>query len=202
MTPARAQRQAELLRDCIVSPNVFHPMVDRLSDCVAPYQRALKTEAGQRNVYLYLQGRLSHVPRKNAEDIATLVDVERLVLQEFIGTASWAHRPLVRVWVGQVVEQLGEPDGIIAFDPSSFPQRGTHAVGVKRQWGSHRGKVDNCQVGVFMGYVSHYDHALLDFRLSLPQDWARDAQRRAACHVPPPAITAQRVGPILPSPYP
>jgi SRSO17 transposase len=58
-------------------------------------------------------------------------------------------------------------------------------VGVKRQWCSHRGKVDNCQVGVFMGYVSHHDHALLDFRLSLPEDWARDAQRRAACHVPP-----------------
>jgi SRSO17 transposase len=58
-------------------------------------------------------------------------------------------------------------------------------VGVKRQWCSHSGKVDNCQVGVFMGYVSRHDHALLDFRLSLPQDWARDAQRREQCHVPP-----------------
>ncbi len=125
------------------------------------------------------------MPRKNAEDIATLVDVERLVLQEFIGTAPWDHRPLVRVLVWQVVEQLGEPDGIIAFDPSSFPKRGTHSVGVKRQWCSHRGKVDNCQVGVFMGYVSRHDHALLDFRLSLPADWARDVQRRAECHVPP-----------------
>src|SRR5262249_26591848 len=55
----------------------------------------------------------------------------------------------------------------------------------KRQWCSHRGKVDNCQVGVFMEYVSRHEHALLDFRLSLPQDWARDAQRRAECHVPP-----------------
>src|SRR5262247_4231774 len=73
----------------------------------------------------------------------------------------------------------------IAFDPSSFPKRGTHSVGVKRQWCSHRGKIDNCQVGVFMGYVSRHDHALLDFRLSLPEDWARDAQRRAECHVPP-----------------
>src|SRR5262247_1141658 len=126
MTPAWAQRQEELLSDCIVSPNVFHHMVDRLSDFVAPYQRALKTKAGQRNVYLYPQGLLSHLPRKNAEDIATLVDVERLVLQEFIGTAAWDHRPLVRVLVGQVVEQLGEPDGIIAFDPSSFPKRDTH----------------------------------------------------------------------------
>src|SRR6266702_2545626 len=185
MTPAWAQRQEELLRDCIVSPDVFNTMVDRLGAFVVPYQQALETEAGKRNVYLYLAGLLSHLPCKNAEDIATLVDVERLVMQAFIGTAPWDHRPLVQVLVGQVVDRLGEPDGIIAFDPSSFPKRGTHSVGVKRQWCGHRGKVDNCQVGGYMGYVSRHDHALLDFRLSLPQDWARDEQRRQACHVPP-----------------
>jgi len=159
-------------------------MVDRLRDFVVPYQHALETEAGQRNVHLYLQGLLSHLPRKNAEDIAMLVDVERLGIQDFIGTASWDHRPLVHVLVGQVVKRLGEADGIIAFDPSSVPKRGTHSVGVKRQWCGHRGKVDNCQVGVYMGYVSRHDHALRDFRLSLPQEWARDEQRRQACHVP------------------
>ncbi len=140
MTSAWAQRQAELLSDCIVSPDVFDPMMDRLRTFVVPYQQALETAAGQRNVYLYLQGLLSHLPRKNAEAIATLVDVERLVLQNFLGTAPWDHRPLVTVLVGEVVEQLGEPDGIIAFDPSSFPKRGTHSVGVKRQWCGHRGK--------------------------------------------------------------
>src|SRR5919206_4379208 len=185
MTPLWAQRQAELLRGCIVSPDVFASMVDRLGDFVVPYQHALETEAGQRNVHFYLAGLLSHLDRKNAETIAALVDVERLVLQEFIGTAPWDHRPLMRVLVGQVVDRLGEPDGIIAFDPSSFPKWGTHSVGVKRQWCGHRGKVDNCQVGVFMGYVARHDHALLDFRLYLPQEWTRDEQQRQACHVPP-----------------
>jgi SRSO17 transposase len=184
MTPAWAQRQEALLRDCVVSPDVFTPLVDHLRDFVRPYQHALAPEAGQRNVYLYLAGLLSHLPRKNAEDIATLVAVERQVMQDFIGTALWDHRPLVQVLVGEVVERLGEPDGIIAFDPSSFPKRGTHSVGVKRQWCGHRGKVDNCQVGVYMGYVSRRDHALLDFRLSLPGDWARDPKRREECHVP------------------
>ena len=179
-----AQRREEILNDCLVSPDVFQQMMERLAAFVVPYQHVLETEAGQRNVYLYLQGLLSHLPGKNAEDIATFVDVERQVIQDFIGTAPWDHRPLVTVLVGEVVERLGEPDGIIAFDPSSFPKRGTHSVGVKRQWCGHRGKVDNCQVGVFMGYVSRHDHALLDFRLSLPEDWARDAQRRQACHVP------------------
>src|SRR5262249_58697185 len=69
-------------------------------------------------------------------------------------------------------------------DPSSFPKRGTHSVGVKRQWCSRRGKIDTCQVGVYMGYVSRRDHALLDFRLSLPAEWAHDEQRREECHVP------------------
>jgi hypothetical protein len=78
-------------------------MVDRLRDFVVPSQHALATEAGQRNVHLYLAGFLSHLHRKNAEQIAALVDVERLVLQEFIGTAPWDHRPLVRVLVGEVV---------------------------------------------------------------------------------------------------
>ena len=148
-----------------------------------PKGRYVQTEAGQRNVHLYLQGLLSHLPSKNAEDIATFVDIERQVMQAFMGTAPWDHRPLIEVLVGQVVDRFGEPDGIIAFDPSSFPKRGTHSVGVKRQWCGHRGKVDNCQVGVFMGYVSRLNHALLDFRLSLPEEWARDEPRREACHV-------------------
>src|SRR4029077_4072227 len=123
-------------------------------------------------------------PRKNAEAIAAWVDVERQVMQDFIGMAPWDPRPLIGVLVGQVAKRLGAPDGIIAFDPSSFPKRGTHSVGVKRPWCSHRGKVDNCQVGVFMGYVSSHDYALLDFCLALPKDWARDEQRRQECHIP------------------
>jgi SRSO17 transposase len=178
MHPLWAQRREEVLRDGIVSPDVFTQMVDRLDEFVMPSQHVLETEAGQRNVHLYLQGLLSHLPGKNAEDIATFVDVERQVIQDFIGTVLWDHRPLVAVLVGQVAARLGEPDGIIAFDPSSFPKRGTHSVGVKRQWCSHRGKVDNCQVGVYMGYVSRHDYALLDFRFSLPEEWARDEHRR------------------------
>jgi hypothetical protein len=56
MTPARTQRQEALLRDCIVSPDVFDHMVERLRDFAVPYQHALETEAGKRNVSLYLQG--------------------------------------------------------------------------------------------------------------------------------------------------
>src|SRR6266446_8102230 len=101
MISAWALRQEELLRDCIVSPDVFNHIVDRLGEFVVPYQHALETEAGKRNVHLYLAGLLSHLDRKNAEEIAALVNVERLVMQQFIGTGPWDHRPLVKVLVGE-----------------------------------------------------------------------------------------------------
>ena len=129
MTPTWAQRREAWWRDCIVSPDVFTSMVERLGDFVVPYQRALETEASQRNVHLYLQGLLSHLPRKNAEDIATFVEVERQVLPDFLGTPPWEHRPLLQVLVAHVIERLGAPEGVIAFDPSSVPTRGMHAVG-------------------------------------------------------------------------
>ena len=116
MSTVWAQRREELLSDCLVSPDVFTQMVDRLGDFVVPYQHALETEAGKHHVHLYLAGILSHLDRKNAEKIAALVDVERPVLQDFIGTAPWDHRPLVTVLVGQVVERLGNPMGSSPVD--------------------------------------------------------------------------------------
>ncbi len=91
MTPTWAQRREALLRDCIVSPDVFTSMVDRLGEFVVPYQQALETKAGQRNLHRYLQGLLSHLPGKNAEDIAMLVDVERQVMQDFGCVPPFTH---------------------------------------------------------------------------------------------------------------
>src|SRR2546428_9058191 len=101
MTPAWALRQEALLNDCIVSPDVFNHMMDRLGDFVVPYQHALEAEAGGRHVHRSLQGLLSHVDRKNAEAIAALVNVERQVIQDFIRTAPWDHPALVTGFVGQ-----------------------------------------------------------------------------------------------------
>jgi hypothetical protein len=79
MSPVWAQRREELLSDCLVSPDVFTQMVNRLDKFVVPYQHALETEAGPHYLHLYLQGLLSHVPRKNAEDIATSLNFSRFV---------------------------------------------------------------------------------------------------------------------------
>jgi SRSO17 transposase len=83
-----------------------------------------------------------------------------------------------------VTEDLADPEGVIVFDPTSFPKKGTHSVGVKRQWCGRLGKTENCQVGVFMAYATSKGHGPLDRRLFLPEDWAEDAARREECRVP------------------
>jgi hypothetical protein len=129
MTPAWVQRQEALWCDCVVSPAVFTPMVERLHDFVRPYPYALETEAGTRQGSRSLAGRLAHFPRQQAEDIAPLGDGERQVLQDCSGTALWDHRPWVQGWVRAGGERWGEPEGSMAGDPSRGPQRGTHAGG-------------------------------------------------------------------------
>src|SRR5262249_3695921 len=78
----------------------------------------------------------------------------------------------------------GSPDGILIFDPSAFAKKGNASVGVQRQWCGRLGKIDNCQVGVYLAYVGRSEHALVDVRLYLPKEWAKDKKRRAEAGVP------------------
>ena len=73
---------------------------------------------------------------------------------------------------------------MIVFDPSAFAKKGTKSVGVARQWCGRLGKVENCQVGVFMAYVSRKEHALVNTRLYLPKEWTKDRARCKAAGVP------------------
>jgi SRSO17 transposase len=127
---------------------------------------------------------LSNLDHKTGESIAYLHDQERQGIQKFIGHAPWDHQPLLMTLAGQVAADLGEPDGVIVFDPSGFPKKGTKSVGVGRQWCGRLGKVENCQVGVYMAYVSRIEQALVNVRLYLPEEWAKDRKRRAEAGVP------------------
>jgi SRSO17 transposase len=86
--------------------------------------------------------------------------------------------------VRQMGAELGEPDGILVLDPSAFPKKGNASVGVQRQWCGRLGKKDNCQVGIYLGYVSRREQALVDMRLYLPREWATDKKRRKKAGVP------------------
>jgi SRSO17 transposase len=177
-------RKAEMLADCEVKPVVFQGITNRLEQFAEPFVACLRRPEQQRHTRSYLRGLLSDIERKNAEAIAYRHDEERQGLQTFVGTASWDHAPLLRELARQIGETLGEPDGVLALDPSAFPKKGTHSVGVKRQWCGRLGKVENCQVGIFLAYVSRREQALVNARLWLPKEWTNDRRRRKECGVP------------------
>jgi SRSO17 transposase len=159
-------------------------MLERLPDFLESFVERLGRREQKEHLREYVQGLLSDVSHKNVETIAYLQDQEREKLQRFIGQSSWAHEPMLEELTSQVGQELGEEDGVIVLDPSGHEKDGTHSVGVQRQWLGRLGKVDNGQVGVYLGYASRKGHALCDERLYLPKEWARDRARRRECGVP------------------
>jgi SRSO17 transposase len=177
-------RLGELLDDAEVRPGLLRGVAARLDEFVRPFAASLGSDARRRNATRYVQGLLSDLGAKNVEAIAYLHDRERQGLQKFIGQADWDHAPLMAELARQVGAELGETDGVLVFDPSAFPKKGTESVGVQRQWCGRLGKLENCQVGVYLAYVSRREHALVDVRLYLPQEWARSRKRMRAAGVP------------------
>jgi SRSO17 transposase len=177
-------RLEELLEDAVLDPRIPKGMLDRLERFVEPFAACLTSNEQQEHVREYVAGLCSDVKRKNSEMIAYLHDQERHALQKFIGQSPWEDRPLIGELTQQVGTKLGEPDGVLVFDPSAFKKQGKDSVGVARQWCGRLGKIDNCQVAVYLGYVSRKEHALVDTRLYLNQEWAKDKKRRKKCGVP------------------
>src|SRR4029077_21027656 len=141
-------------------------------------------DARRRNATRYIRGLLSNLGAKNAEAIAYLHDRERQLLKNFSVQATWHHTPLLAELARQVGAELGEPDAVLVFDPSAFPKKGAASVGVQRQWCGRLGKLENCQVGIHLAYVTRRGHALDDVRLYLPKECAPRARRRLEAGVP------------------
>jgi SRSO17 transposase len=158
-------------------------LLDRLATFVQPFCASLDSTE-QRRAAEYLTGLLSGLEHKTAEGIAYLLDQDRQKLQKFIGQSDWDHRPPLAILAERVGQRLGAADGVIVFDPSAFAKKGDKSVGVARQWCGRLGKVENCQVGVYMAYVSSVEQALVNFRLYLPEEWAKDRSRRKQAGVP------------------
>jgi SRSO17 transposase len=167
-----AARLEEMLAQAQVSPDLFDGLLTRLEDFVAPFARTLAEPEQRQHATEYVTGLLSKLKHKTGEGIAYLFDQERQGIQKFIGLAPWEHQPLLMILAEQVGKELGEPDGVIVFDPSGFPKKGTKSVGVARQWCGRLGKIENCQVGVYMAYASRKEHAIVNMRLYLPEEWS------------------------------
>ena len=177
-------RLDELLDDAQVRPSLLRGLLPRLESFLEPFVESLCCREQRTNAQHYVSGLLSDLQSKDAESIAYFHDRERQGLQKFIGQAPWDHRPLIAELARQVGQRLGQAGGVLVFDPSAFVKQGKKSVGVQRQWCGRLGKLENCQVGVYLGYVSHQGHALVDFRLYLPEEWAKDRQRRKEAGVP------------------
>jgi SRSO17 transposase len=184
MEPRFQQRKDQLLADCQVPPATFRGAVRRLEDFARPFVASLPSPESRQYTGTYLAGLLSDLEHKNAEAIAYRSDLDRQALQAYLGTSPWEHTPLIDELNRQVARDLGRPDAVLVFDPSAFPKKGDASVGVQRQWCGRLGKIENCQVGLYLGYVTDAEHVLVDFRLYLPAEWARDRKRRKRCGVP------------------
>jgi len=133
----------------------------------------------------YVSGLVTGLERKNGWTLAEWAgEVGPDGMQRLLRRADWdvdGVRDDVR---GYVVEQLGEPDGVLIADDTGFLKKGTRSAGVQRQYSGTAGRTENCQVGVFLAYASAHGHALIDRELYLPQSWAGDPERRRAAGIP------------------
>ncbi len=142
----------------------------------------------------YLQAVLSDLPRKNGWQIAEQARQARPYgIQRLLSQAVWnqdAVRDEVRRLVAETLlrsvsaQESAAPFPVLALDESGFPKRGHHSAGVGPQYCGLTGRVENCQVGVFLSYVTARGHALIDRELYLPEDWCADPARRQAAHIP------------------
>jgi len=137
-------RLEQMLAQAEVSPELIQGLFERLESFVEPFAASLDQPEQRRHAAEYVTGLLSKLPRKSGEAIAYLHDHHRQGLQNFVGSVPWGHKPLLAILARQIGEDLGDPDGVIVFDPSAFAKKGTKSVGVARQWCGRLGKVDNC----------------------------------------------------------
>ena len=134
----------------------------------------------------YLRGLMASVPRKNGWQVAEVIgDRTPDATQRLLYQAKWSADTARDRLLQYVIEVYGEEDGIAVVDETGFIKRGTHSVGVKRQYSGTAGKVENCQIGTFLSYATAKGHVFLDRRLYLPEEeWCNDLERREQAKVP------------------
>jgi SRSO17 transposase len=142
----------------------------------------------------FIDGLLSGTQRKTGWLLAEQAGLERPYrMQSLLGRSSWSADELRDTVRAYAIETLGDPDGVLVVDETGFLKKGEHSVGVARQYSGTAGRIENCQVGVFLAYASRFGQTLIDRRLYLPKDWAEDATRRAAAKVPKEASFATKI---------
>src|ERR687895_115738 len=162
-----------------------HRWADQLDDlCTRIAPRFSRIEP-RRRARAYLQGLLAPLERKNGWHLAEAAgDASPDGVQDFLARMHWdadAVRDDLRAYV---VEHLGDPEAVLVLDETGFLKKGSKSVGVKRQYSGTAGRIENCQIGVFLAYASPQGRTFLDRELYLPKEWAATPARRDAAAVP------------------
>jgi SRSO17 transposase len=173
-----------LLADAEVSAAAVAGCRRRLEDFLQRYLPRFYRVEQHELARVVLQGKLSDLQRKTSEPIAYQAGRHRKPVQHFVGAGKWDDEAVMAELRRHVAQECADPDAVLVLDGSGFPKSGPDSCGVARQWCGRLGKVENCQVGVFLTYVSAAAYAPLDRQLYLPRAWAEDPQRRQATHVP------------------
>ena len=164
----------------------------RLREFLARYRPHLGRREVQGLVETYVRGLLSDARKKNAEAMALEIGEGRVrALQRMLVSARWDENAVVCEHQGAISELVGSRDGILVIDDTGFEKKGVYSCGVGRQYSGSLGKVDNCQVGVFLSYaVPGKGHTLIDRRLYLKEEWfsAEWEERRRRARVPEEAV--------------
>jgi SRSO17 transposase len=156
--------------------------LERLHARIAP--RFARPEP-RRRALAYVKGIVSAIERKNGWHLAEHAGEARPDgIQRLLNSAVW-DADLVRDDLrSYILEHLGDQEAILVIDETSFRKRGKKSAGVKQQYCGTTGRVENCQVGVFLSYVSSKGHTLIDRELYLPKEWIDDPGRRREAGIP------------------
>lgn len=173
-----------LLDDAVLSPAQLAELGDRLEPFLQRYWPSLQRVEQRAHARTIVMGKLSALSRKTCEPIAHLFGVGRETLQDFVGSSPWSDDAVLRQLRQHVGELWNDPAGVLIGDGSGFAKKGSHSCGVTRQYCGRLGKVDNCQIGIFLGYACRFGRTLVDHQLFLPREWAEDAERRRKTGVP------------------
>lgn len=139
----------------------------------------------RRQVGLLLEGLVGGAERKNGWQLAEYAgDLAPWRMQALLGRTMWDQEKARDICRDYVIERLGDPSGVLVLDETGFLKKGRHSVGVARQYSGTAGRIENCQIGVFLGYAGPKGHALIDRRLYLPKEWIGDTERRKSASIP------------------
>jgi SRSO17 transposase len=169
----------------VVPESSIEPLVSRLHEFMTPFYPLFgRRSESHTHAQMYVEGRVGRLERRTLEPIANENDVPRRPLQMFVGAGRWDDEPVIELLRNNILDELAMPGGVLIMDASGVQKWGKQSVGVQRQYCGRLGKVENCQLGEYLGYASAKGHTLVDYRLYLPRVWASDRARRAAAHVP------------------